>query len=75
MAATGKTGADAIYRAAHKIVIVLSAWEPKFRAVVAVMVAGGNLSASEAAVITAFLDSLAALNSALKKVADYSGIS
>lgn len=74
MAITGKTGADAIFVAIHKVVTVLAAYAPKFRAVVATMVTGGFVTSAEAAVITGFLDTLPALEAALKKVADYSGL-
>lgn len=75
MANTGKTGADALWRALHKALTVMNAYAPKFRAVVAIMVANGHLAAPEAATIIAFLDGLSALDAALKKVSDYSGIS
>jgi hypothetical protein len=74
MPVTGRTGADAIFIALHKIVTVLAAYAPKFRAVVATMLAGGYISSAESAVILAFLDTLPALEAALKKVKDYSGI-
>lgn len=73
MAVTGKTGADAIFFAIKRIAIVLSHYAPKFLAVIAVMQAGGHITADEAALITDFVNSLNSLMAALKKVADYSG--
>lgn len=72
-AKTGKTGADAIFIAVHHVIHTLARYGPKFRAVVAVMLAGGNITAAESAVILSFLDSLNALDAALKKIADYAG--
>lgn len=73
MAVTGKTGADAIWKALHRIAIVLSHYAPKFLAVVAVMQSSGSITSAEAALITEFVNSLTAVAAALKKVADYSG--
>lgn len=73
MPVTGKTGADAVFKALKRIAIVLSHYAPKFLAVVAVMEAGGNITSVEAAAIRAFVTSLNDLLSALSKVADYSG--
>lgn len=73
MAVTGKTGADATYKALKRILIVMSHYLPKFKATVEIMVAGGHLTAAEAVIINEFLDSLAGLIAAVSKVADYSG--
>lgn len=73
MATTGKTGGDAIFKFVHSVVHTLARYGPKFRAVMDIMVTGGNLTAAERTVIVAFLDSINALDAALKKVADYSG--
>lgn len=74
MAITGRTGADAIFIAVHKVVTVLVAYSSKFRATVAIMQTGGFITAAEASVIISFLDGLPALEAALKKVAAYSGM-
>lgn len=73
MPVTGKTGADAVFKALKRIAIVLSHYTPKFLAVVAVMETGGNITALDAAAIRAFVTGLNDLISALSKVADYSG--
>lgn len=73
MAVTGKTGADAIWKALKRIVIVLSHYAPKLLATVAIMQAGGQLTSAEAAEITAFINDTASLLAAITKVADYSG--
>lgn len=73
MATTGRTGSDAVFQAVHKVVHTLSKYGAKFRQTADIMLAGGTLNAAEHAVIVGFLDSLNALDSALKKMADYSG--
>lgn len=73
MPVTGKTGADAVFKAIKAVVLTLSHYTPKFLAVVAVMESGGNITATDAATIRAFVTSLNDLLSALQKVADYSG--
>lgn len=73
MPVTGKTGADAIYKALKRILIVMSHYLPKLKATVAIMVSTGALTTAEAAEVNAFLDSMSALIAAVKKVADYSG--
>lgn len=73
MPVTGKTGADAVFKAVKRIAIVLSHYAPKFLAVVAVMEAGGNITAADAAAIRGFVSALNDLLAALSKVADYSG--
>lgn len=73
MPITGKTGADAIFKAIKRIAIVISHYAPKFLATVAVMESGGQITAVEAATIRAFISGLNDLVTALSKVADYSG--
>lgn len=73
MSITGKTGADAIFKAIKRVAIVLSHYAPKFLAVIAVMETGGNITPAEAATIRAFVTSMNDLLSALSKVAEYSG--
>jgi pheromone shutdown protein TraB len=73
MAVTGKTGADAVFKAIKRVTIVISHYAPKFLAVIAVMEAGGNITSVEAATIRAFITSLNDLMAALSKVAAYSG--
>lgn len=73
MPVTGKTGADAVFKAIKRIAIVMSHYAPKFLAVLAIMESGGNVTAAEAATIRAFITSLNDLLAALSKVADYSG--
>lgn len=73
MAQTGRVGADAVFIAVHHVVAVLAKYGSKFRTTVSVMQTGGFLTAAEAAVIIGFLDSLNALDAALKKMSDYCG--
>lgn len=73
MPVTGKTGADAVFKALKRITLTLSHYAPKFLAVVAIMEAGGNITPTDAAAIRAFVASLSELMAALSKVADYSG--
>ncbi len=73
MANTGRTGSDALFKWVHHSVHTLARYNAKVRAAVAAAVVVGALTSAEAAQIIGFFDSLAALDAAMKKLADYSG--
>lgn len=73
MAVTGKTGADAFYKALKRQSIVWSHYGPKFLALVATMHTAGLLDDAEYAALNAAFTALPALLAAMAKVAAYSG--
>lgn len=73
MAITGKTGADAIFAALHKICHVLNKYNAKLLAVVVAAQLAGAISADDAATIRAFITVASATCDAFGKLAAYSG--
>lgn len=73
MPITGKTGADAIFKALKRVAIVLEKYRPKFLLVIEAAEAAGAISAADATLIGGFLSTVTDLVVALGKLADYSG--
>lgn len=73
MAITGKTGADAIFKAVDKICHVVTAYRSKFNAVIDAALAANAITSAQATTIKDFLLVLDALCVALKALSDYSG--
>jgi hypothetical protein len=73
VARTGKTGADAIFRAIQRICIVISHYRAKFDAVITAAEGAGAITADQATVIRDFIGSLNVLCTALNALANYSG--
>ena len=73
MALTGKTGADAIFKALKRIAIVLSHYSGKLSAVVVAAQAAGAITSGDAAAIEAFLVGFTAALNAFEKLAEYAG--
>jgi acetyl-CoA carboxylase carboxyltransferase component len=73
MAVTGKTGADAIFKALHHICTVLNKYETKLIAVVAAAQSAGAITSDQASKINAFITVASATCDAFSALADYSG--
>ena len=73
MAVTGRTGADALARAAKRQQIVLTKYAVKFQAVVDVMHDAALLTDTEYTLISVFITTQASTALALYKIAAYSG--
>jgi predicted DNA-binding protein YlxM (UPF0122 family) len=73
MAITGKTGADAIFKAIKKTAQVLEKYRPKLLLVIDAAVVANAITADEATIIKGFLSTVTDLVVALGKLADYSG--
>lgn len=73
MAITGKTGADAIFKAIDKICHVITRYRAKFDAVITAAVAADAITSDQAATIRAFIATLDALCTALEALSSYSG--
>jgi len=73
MAITGKTGADAIFKALKRICIVLSHYRVKLVAVVAAAQSADVVTEEQAVLINDFLGTAELLCAALEAVAGYSG--
>lgn len=73
MAVTGKTGADAFFKAVNRQRITVNAYRAKLLAVISVMQGLSLLTASEAAQAIAMVEAIAAAYDVWIKIADYSG--
>lgn len=73
MAVTGKTGADAIFRAVQRVCIVITHYRAKFDAVVTSAEGAGAITSAQATTIRDFISSLNLLCAALDALAKYSG--
>lgn len=73
MAITGKTGADAIFKALKRICIVLTKYQAKLQAVVIAAETAGAISAADATTINAFITVAGATCSAFDRLSQYSG--
>ena len=73
MAVTGKTGADAFYKAVKKQAQILAHYGLKLIALAGSMHALGLLDDVEYAALTAGFTAVTNMAAALKKMADYSG--
>jgi hypothetical protein len=73
MAITGRTGADAVFKALKRQCIVFQKYNTKLRAVILAAEAATIITSTEAAVCNAFLDSILTACAAFEKVAGYSG--
>lgn len=73
MAITGKTGADAIFKALSRICIVLNRYHAKLINVVSLAQAAGAITSGEATTIIAFINAAQAACDAFRKLADYAG--
>lgn len=73
MAITGKTGADAIFKALKHICIVLSHYNLKLRLVITAARVAGAITTGEETIILAFIDSAVVACDAFNKLAAYSG--
>lgn len=74
MAVTGKTGADAFFKALKRQSIVWVKYGPKLIAVINTMHTAGLLLDPEYTALITALNALPAFYAAMQKVADYSGI-
>lgn len=73
MAITGKTGADAIFKALKRICIVLTKYQAKLQAVVVAAEAAGAITSADATTISAFITVAASTCAAFDRLAQYSG--
>lgn len=73
VAVTGKTGADAIFKALKRICIVITKYNTKLVAVVAAAEAASAITSSDASTITSFIAAANSACVAFQKLADYSG--
>lgn len=73
MAITGKTGADAIFKAIKRICIVLTHYRVKFVAVTSAAQTAGVITEEQAVLINDFIGTSALLCAALEALAGYSG--
>lgn len=73
MAVTGKTGADAIFRAIQRVCIVITRYRAKFDNVVTAAQGAGAITSDQAQAIRDFIASLNVLCAALDALSKYSG--
>jgi 3-oxoacyl-[acyl-carrier-protein] synthase III len=73
MALTGKTGADAIFRALKRICIVLSHYSAKLQLLISATEAASVITPSQAAAVRGFLTAANDLCAAFDLMASYSG--
>jgi hypothetical protein len=73
MALTGKTGADAVFKALKRICIVLSHYSAKLTAVVDAAQADGKITTQQQTDAHLFIASALIFCTAFELVADYSG--
>jgi len=74
MAITGKSGADAIFKALKRICIVLAHYSPKLDAVITQAQTAGKISAAQAATCRQLVTLATAFCDAYALVADFSGL-
>jgi hypothetical protein len=73
MARTGKTGADAIFKAVKRICLVLSHYSGKLDRVITAATTADVITSAQAATIRAFIASANGACAILELLADYSG--
>lgn len=73
-AITGKTGADAVFKALSRICIVLSHYRAKLDAVIDTAVTAGVITSSQATTAHDFLATANTVCAVFQLVADYSGL-
>lgn len=73
MAITGKTGADAVFKALHHICRVLNAYRDKLDAVIDAAVGAGVITSDQGEVAKDFLGGVNIVCGIFEKVAGYSG--
>lgn len=73
MAVTGKTGADAIFKALKRICIVLSKYQHKLTEVVAAARTAGAITTDQQTKINNFIAVAVVTCDAFQSLADYSG--
>ena len=73
MAVTGRTGADAFFKAVNRQRITVNSYRAKLLSVIAVMQGLSLLTATEAAQAVAMVEAIAAAYDVWQKIADYSG--
>jgi len=73
MALTGRTGADAIFKALKRICIVLTKYQSKLVAVIVSAQSAGAITSAQAADATALINLASAACVAFQRIADYSG--
>ena len=74
MAVTGKTGADAVFKAINHVCKVNAKFGPRLREVVVLTAAAELITPTQEAALIAFLDGLTGLCAAWDSVAKFSGI-
>lgn len=73
MAVTGKTGADAVFKAMSRICLVLTRYRSKFDAVITSAESAGAITSAQATTIRDFVATANLLCVALEALAGYSG--
>lgn len=73
MAITGKTGADAIFKALSRICIVIAKYRTKLDAVIDAAAAAGTITGSQATAAHDFVATAAVTCGIFNKIAGYSG--
>lgn len=73
MAVTGRTGADAVFKAISRICLVITRYRSKFDAVITSAESAGAITSAQATAIRDFVASLNVLCVALEALANYSG--
>ena len=73
MAITGKTGADAVFKAIQRICLVITRYRSKFDAVIISAQGAGAITSAQATTIRDFIAGLNALCVALEALSKYSG--
>lgn len=73
MVATGKTGADATFKAVHHVCRVMNRYQTKFLAVSDAALSAAVITADQHTAITVFIAGLSFLCDALEALASYSG--
>jgi hypothetical protein len=74
MAVTGKTGADAFYKAVKQQQKIWTSYGPKLAAVAEVAHTAGALNATEYAALVAAFNAVPSILAAIAKLADYSNV-
>lgn len=73
MAVTGKTGADAIFKALKRICLVISHYRSKLDAVIEAAKTAGAITSGQATTAHDFVAAASATCSIFEAIADYSG--
>lgn len=73
MAVTGKTGADAIFKAIRRVCLVLTHYRSRMEAVITAAETAGSITSIQATTIRDFIGTASTLCVALEALAGYSG--